>query len=84
MEKDMFSINENEYTQMTDEKLIENIKNDDHVALDCLMKRYNDIVNMKANKFFMIGDRISDTKSIIKITWITIKCIKYLTCSTAI
>lgn len=26
MEKDMFSINENEYTQMTDEKLIENIK----------------------------------------------------------
>ena len=45
MEKDMFSINENEYTQMTDEKLIENIKNDDHVALDCLMKRYNDIVS---------------------------------------
>ena len=60
MEKDMFSINENEYTQMTDEKLIENIKNDDHVALDCLMKRYNDIVNMKANKFFMIGAEKED------------------------
>ena len=26
MGKDMFSINENEYAQMTDEKLIENIK----------------------------------------------------------
>ena len=60
MEKNMFSINENEYTQMTDEKLIENIKNDDHVALNCLMERYNDIVNMKANKFFMVGAEKED------------------------
>ena len=60
MEKNMFSINENEYTQMTDEKLIENIKNDDKVALDCLMKIYNDIVNMKANKFFIIGAEKED------------------------
>lgn len=60
MEKNMFSINENEYTQMTDEKLIENIKNDDCIALNCLMKRYNDIVNMKANKFFMIGAEKDD------------------------
>ena len=60
MEKNMFSINENEYTQMTDEKLIENIKNDDHIALECLMKRYNDIVNMKANKFFIIGAEKED------------------------
>ena len=28
----MFSINENEYTQMTDEKLIENIKRDNQTA----------------------------------------------------
>ena len=60
MEKGMFSINENEYAQMTDEKLIENIKNDDHIALECLMKRYNDIVNMKANKFFIIGAEKED------------------------
>lgn len=60
MEKNMFSINENEYTQMTDEKLIENIKNEDHIALNCLMKRYNDVVNMKANKFFMIGAEKED------------------------
>ena len=60
MEKNMFSINENEYTQMTDEKLIENIKKDDNIALDCLMKRYNDVVNMKANKFFMIGAEKED------------------------
>ena len=56
----MFSINENEYTQMTDEKLIENIKNDDHIALNCLMERYNDIVNIKANKFFMVGAEKED------------------------
>lgn len=60
MEKNMFSINENEYTQMTDEKLIENIKNDDYMALNCLMERYNDIVNMKANKFFMVGAEKED------------------------
>ena len=56
----MFSINENEYTQMTDEKLIENIKKDDKMALDCLMERYNDLVNMKANKFFMVGAEKDD------------------------
>ena len=60
MEKNMFSINENEYTQMTDEKLIENIKRDNQTALNCLMERYNDIVNMKANKFFMIGAEKED------------------------
>ena len=60
MGKNMFSINENEYTQMTDEKLIENIKNDDHIALNCLMERYNDIVNIKEYKFFMVGAEKED------------------------
>lgn len=60
MEKTMFSINENEYTQMTDEKLIENINNEDKTALNCLLNRYNDLVNAKANKFFMIGAEKED------------------------
>ena len=60
MKKDMFSINGNEYTQMTDEKLIENIKNKDQMALDCLMERYNELVNVKANKFFMVGAEKED------------------------
>mgnify|MGYP004463385203 FL=1 len=60
MEEKMFSINDNQYTQMTDEKLIENIKNEDKLALDCLIERYNDIVNMKANKFFMVGAERED------------------------
>ena len=60
MEENMFSINENEYTQMTDEKLIENINNEDKTALNCLLNRYNDLVNAKANKFFMIGAEKED------------------------
>jgi len=60
MEKDMFSINENKYTQMTDEKLIENINNEDIMALNCLMQRYNETVSVKANKFFMIGAEKED------------------------
>ena len=56
----MFSINENEYKLMTDEKLIENIKQEDPKALDCLIDRYNDVVSMKANKFFMVGAEKED------------------------
>mgnify|MGYP003297284225 CR=1 FL=1 len=56
----MFSINESEYTQMTDEKLIENIKQEDQKALDCLIDRYNDVVSMKANRFFMVGAEKED------------------------
>ena len=56
----MFSINENEYTQMTDEKLIENIKQEDTKALDCLIERYNEVVSMKANRFFMVGAEKED------------------------
>lgn len=56
----MFSINESEYTQMTDEKLIENIKQEDQKALDCLIERYNEVVSMKANRFFMVGAEKED------------------------
>ena len=50
MDKDVFSINYNQYEDMTDEKLIENIELNDTKALECLIKRYDDVVNMKANK----------------------------------
>lgn len=56
----MFSINENEYTHMTDEKLIENIKQEDQKALNCLIERYNEVVSMKANRFFMVGAEKED------------------------
>lgn len=49
------------YNQMSDENLIfEANKNRDNIALDCLIDRYKDIVNIKANKFFMIGSEKED------------------------
>ena len=45
---------------MTDEKLIENVKQEDQTALNCLIERYNDLVTMKANKFFMVGAEKED------------------------
>lgn len=52
---------EEKYKNMTDETLIqEAINNQNNVALDCLMSRYKDIVNMKANKFFMVGSEKED------------------------
>ena len=56
----MFSINETEYKLMTDEMLIENIKQEDQNALNCLIERYNEVVSMKANKFFMVGAEKED------------------------
>ena len=60
MDNDVFSINYSQYEEMTDEKLIENIELNDTKALECLIKRYDDVVNMKANKFFMIGAERDD------------------------
>lgn len=56
MNGEMFS----NYQQMSDEKLIENIEANDQNALNCLIKRYNEVVYMKANKFFMIGAEKED------------------------
>lgn len=60
MSNNLFSIDNSKYSNMTDEKLIESIQLDDKTALECLMKRYNEIVNMKANKFFMVGAEKDD------------------------
>ena len=47
--------------QMSDENLIyEATKNNNQVALDCLIDRYKDMVNIKANKFFMVGSEKED------------------------
>lgn len=49
----------NSYEKMTDEQLLK-ISKEDKKALDCLLDRYNNVVNMKANKFFMIGAERED------------------------
>ncbi len=51
---------ENNYIDMTDEKLVQVVQSNDNIALDYLIHRYDDIVNMKANKFFMIGAEKED------------------------
>ena len=43
------------YNQMTDNKLLELIQLGDKNALDFIMNKYNNIVNMKASKFFAVG-----------------------------
>ena len=59
-EKDVFQFEE-KYKNMTDENLInEAIKNQNNVALECLMGRYKDVVSMKASKFFMVGSEKED------------------------
>lgn len=50
----------NEYIDMTDEKIIEVIQSGDNVALNYMMKKYHDLVNMKASKFFMAGAERDD------------------------
>ena len=52
---------EEKYKKMTDETLIEEaVTKQNNMALDCLMNRYKDIVNMKANKFYMAGSEKED------------------------
>ena len=48
-------------SQMSDENLLQKaIKEQNNKALDCLIDRYKDMVNIKANKFFMVGSEKED------------------------
>lgn len=48
------------YNSMTDEGLIEQIKSGDNKALDFIMDKYSELVNMKASKFFIVGAEKGD------------------------
>lgn len=48
------------YDNMTDERLLENIQLEDKHALECLIQRYEDVVSMKANRFYMNGAEKED------------------------
>ena len=43
------------YMNMTDDKVVELIQLGDNNALDYIMNKYNNVVNMKASKFFAVG-----------------------------
>ncbi|MCX4304119.1 MAG: RNA polymerase sporulation sigma factor SigH [Clostridia bacterium] len=57
--KELYSF-ANKYENNTDEELVTKIKNGDKSAQTCLFERYKDIVNMKANKFYIIGAEKED------------------------
>lgn len=49
-----------QYINMSDEKVIEVIQSGDNKALNYMMNKYNDLVNMKASKFYMAGAEKDD------------------------
>ena len=51
---------DNNYNSMSDEQLISLIKADDKYALDFIIEKYKDLVNMKVGKYFIIGAEKED------------------------
>lgn len=58
-DKEFYSF-KSKYADIPDEKLIKLVRSGDKNALNFLLEKYNDIVNMKANKFFIIGAEKED------------------------
>lgn len=48
------------YNSMSDEELISLVKSDDKYALDFIIEKYKDLVNMKVGKYFIIGAERED------------------------
>lgn len=55
-----YSFNNSNLTQKTDEELIKIIQDGDCNALNYLLNRYKDLVNMKIGKYFIIGAEKED------------------------
>ena len=58
----MIHLNEtnSEYMNMPDEKVVEVIQSGDNMALEYIMNKYNNLVNMKASKFYLAGAEKED------------------------
>lgn len=48
-------LKEEKYAEMNDDKIVELVQLGDNNAFNYIMNKYNNIVNMKASKFFAIG-----------------------------
>ena len=59
MYKSTYSFN-NKYENISDEQLIEEIRLGDNEAQNYLLEKYRNVVNMKANRFFLIGAEDDD------------------------
>lgn len=59
-ESNMFYSVKDNYKEMSDEGLIEIIKSGDKNALEFLINKYKELVNMKVSKYFIIGAEKED------------------------
>ena len=59
MSKNIYYFN-NKYENLSDEELIEKIRLGDSEAQNFLLDKYKNLVNMKANRFFLIGGENDD------------------------
>ena len=59
MTKSIYYFN-NKYEDLSDEELIEKIRLGDSEAQNFLLDKYKNLVNMKANRFFLIGGENDD------------------------
>ncbi len=57
---DIFYSSDYDFSQMTDEDLIELIRSDNKLALEHLINRYKDLVNIKVSKYYIIGAERED------------------------
>lgn len=59
-ESNVYFLASNNYQDMSDEDLIQIIKSGDKPALEFLINKYKELVNMKVSKFFMVGAEKED------------------------
>lgn len=59
-QSNLYYSTQNKYIDKKDEDLIETIKSGDKFALEFLIEKYKELVNMKVSKFFMIGAEKED------------------------
>lgn len=59
-ESNMFYSLNNNYKQMSDEDLVNSYKSGDKNALEYLINKYKELVNMKVSKYFIIGAEKED------------------------
>ena len=59
-ESNLYFSTVNNYKDLSDEDLINVIKSGDKLALEFLIDKYKELVNMKVSKFFMIGAEKED------------------------
>lgn len=59
-ESNLYFSTVNNYKDISDEDLIKTIKSGDKLALEFLINKYKELVNMKVSRFFMIGAERED------------------------